>query len=206
MIKACPEDVILQFVIEQIHAGHFERAIALGLGWEQIRFLEGLPSRDLHYLFNFAEHLISLQVGIDPAQAQIAIRRVAEQQRLRETQQALLRADTPRQLMLELYGWSATYYCDQRKLLGLEEDLPKGGRPRTPTPEEEAQILHGWGQSADRPLPERYLAVAQATGMTVRQLRRTLERRAPQAEEGLEVRLPPGGAAQAVLSAPSAVR
>ncbi|NEX19881.1 DUF2857 family protein [Thiorhodococcus mannitoliphagus] len=190
MKKPCPEDVILQFVIEQIHDGHFEHVEALGFSWEQIRFLEGLPSRDLHALFNFAERFISLRIDIDQAQSQIAIARVAEQQRLRETQQALLRAGAPRQLMIELFGWTATYYRDQRRFLGLDGDLPKGGRPRTPTPEEEDQILLCWEQSADRSLPERYLETAQAVQVSVRQVRRTLERRACPVEAGAVMRPP----------------
>ena len=197
MKKPCPEDVILQFVIEQIHDGHFERAEALGFNWEQIRFLEGLQSRDLHYLFNFAEHFIALRIDIDPAQAQIAIQRVIEQQRLRATQQALLRVGAPRQLMIELFGWTASYYCDQRKFLGLAEDLPKGGRPRTPTPEEEEHILLCWEQYADQPLAERYLETARVAQVTVRQIRRTVERRVCQTEEALA--MPPRGRALLAL-------
>lgn len=197
MKKPCPEDVILQFVIEQIHDGHFERAEALGFSWEQIRFLESLQSRDLHYLFNFAEHFIALRIDIDPAQAQIAIQRVIEQQRLRATQQALLRVGAPRQLMIELFGWTASYYCDQRKFLGLAEDLPKGGRPRTPTPEEEEHILLCWEQYADQPLAERYLETARVAQVTVRQIRRTVERRACQTEEALA--MPPRGRALLAL-------
>ncbi|AFL73588.1 hypothetical protein [Thiocystis violascens] len=36
MSKPCPADVILQFVVEQIHEGHYERVLALGFNWEQI--------------------------------------------------------------------------------------------------------------------------------------------------------------------------
>jgi hypothetical protein len=185
MNKPCPADVILQFVVEQIHEGHFDRVLALGFSWEQIRFLESLPGRDLHYLFNVAEHFIALRIEIDEAQSQIAIQRVSEQQRLRQIQQALLRAGAPRQLMIELYGWTATYYCEQRKFLGLEGDLPKGGRPRAPTQEEEDQILLCWDQHADRPLGERYLETAHAAQVAVRQVRRTVERRGRQADEAL---------------------
>ncbi|MBK1719717.1 STY4526/YPO1902 family pathogenicity island replication protein [Thiocystis violacea] len=195
MSKPCPADVILQFVVEQIHEGHFERVLALGFGWEQIRFLEALPSRDLHYLFNVAEHFIALRIDIDQAQSRIAIQRVAEQQRLRETQQALLRAGAPRQLMIEIYGWNATYYCAQRKFLGLADDLPKGGRPRTPTPEEEDRILRDWDRSADRSSGERYLETARRAQVTVRQVCQALERHARAAEPTyLPHRSPPGTA------------
>ncbi|EGV32642.1 hypothetical protein ThidrDRAFT_1127 [Thiorhodococcus drewsii AZ1] len=182
MNTPCPADVILQFAVEQIHEGHFERVLALGFSWELIRFLESLSGRDLHDLFNVAEHFIALRIDFDQAQSQIAIRRVSEQRRLRQTQQALLRAGAPRQLMIEIYGWTATYYCEQRKFLGLEDDLPKGGRPRTPTSEEEDQILLCWDQYADRPLGERYLETAQAVRVSVRQIRRTIEQRERQAD------------------------
>jgi len=184
MKKPCPADVILHFVIERIHEGHFDAVLALGFSWEQIRFLESLPGRDLHYLFNFAEHFIALQIDLDAAQARIAIQRVTEQQRLRETQQALLRAGAPRQLMIELYGWTATYYCDQRKFLGLDEDMPRGGRPQNPSPDAEDQILLQWEQHAERPLDERYLETARAVSVTVRQVRSTLERNGMLAESG----------------------
>ena len=190
MSKPCPADVILQFVVEQIHEGHYERVLALGFNWEQICFLEALPGRDLHYLFNIAERFIALRVEIDQAQSRIAIQRVTEQQRLRQTQQALLRAGAPRQLMIEIYGWTATYYCEQRKFLGLEDDLPQGGRPRTPSLDEEEQILRCWEQFADRPLGDRYLETAQATRVTVRQVRGALARHIHQAAEA-EVTRPP---------------
>lgn len=206
MNKPCPADVILQFVVEQIHEGHFERVPALGFCWEQIRFLEALPGRDLHYLFNVAEHFITLRIDIDQAQSRIAVQRVTEQQRLRQTQQALLRAGAPRQLMIELYGWTATYYCEQRKFLGLEDDLPKGGRPRTPTVEEEDQILLCWDQSADRSSGERYLETARAAQVTVRQVRRTLERRESRAEEALARHAPQQEIAQAHLPRAAAAR
>jgi len=73
-------------------------------------------------------------------------------------------------------------YCEQRKFLGLEDDLPKGGRPRTPTPEEEDQILLYWDQYADRPVGERYLETAQAVRVSVRQIRRTIEQHERQAD------------------------
>lgn len=206
MSKPCPADVILQFVVEQIHEGHFERVLALGFSWEQIRFLESLPGRDLHYLFNFADRFIALRIDIDQAQSQIAIRRVMEQQCLRETQQALLRAGAPRQLMIEIYGWTATYYCEQRKFLGIEEDLPKGGRPRTPTVEDEEQILLCWDHYADRSLGERYLATVQATQVTVRQVRQVVAQRGRPDDEARRPHLARPTPVLVPLSGASAVR
>lgn len=175
MSQACPAHVILQFIINQIHEGHFERVLDLGLTWEQIRLLESLAGRDLHYLFEAAAHFVSLQIVIDPHQSEVVIRRLREQQQLRETQQALLRAGAPRQLMIQLYGWNADHYWKQRRFLGLGQDHPRGGRPANPSRRQEAQILRAWDQFTDRPLGERYLETARAAGVSVRQVHRLLE-------------------------------
>lgn len=189
MNKPCPSQVVLAFVIERIHEGEYDAAVRLGFTWEEIRVLDGLSSRDLHYLFQLCPRFIALRIDIDHPQARVAITRLLEQQGLLETQQALLRAGAPRRLMGELYGWTASFYCQQRKFLALDAEFPRGGRPLNPPLEAEDSLLAHWDRRTDLPLAERYLDTARALGVSVRQVVRALSRRAQTERESEAARL-----------------
>ena len=177
--------LILHRMTQQFHESDYECALRLGLGWEEIRILEALSLLDFHVLTTLSPHFIRIDVQINHAQLDLALRRVVDHRRSQEIQNRLLMQGAPRHLMSRLYGWIPQQYRSQRRMLRLDEEFPNGGRPPNPTLAEEEAILGHWDSLADLDLPERYLETALAAKVSVRQVCRALSLREERDREAL---------------------
>lgn len=178
--------LILQRMTQQFHESDYECALRLGLDWDEIRALETLSLLDFHVLTTLSPHFIRIDIQIDHAQLDLALRRVVDHKRSQDIQQQLLRHGAPRHLMSRLYGWIPQQYRSQRQMLHLDEEFPNGGRPPNPSLTEEATILEHWDRLADLDVAERYLETAMAAKVSVRQVCRALSLREERDREALE--------------------
>mgnify|MGYP001805979139 FL=1 len=177
--------LLLQRMTQQFHEADYECALRLGLDWDEIRVLEELSLLDFHVLTTLSPHFIRIDIQIDHAQLDLALRRVVDHKRSQEIQQRLLVHGAPRHLMSRLYGWIPQQYRSQRRMLHLDEEFPNGGRPPNPTLTEEETILTHWDHLADLDLAERYLETALAAKVSVRQVCRALSLREEREREAL---------------------
>ncbi|NEV61620.1 DUF2857 family protein [Thiorhodococcus minor] len=171
---------------QQFHEADYDCALRLGLDWDEIRALEALTLLDFQVLTTLSPHFIRIEVQIDHAQLNLALRRVDDYKRSQEIQHRLLVHGAPRHLMSRLYGWIPQQYRSQRCILRLDEEFPNGGRPPNPSLTEEESILAHWDRLADLDLPERYLETALAAKVSVRQVCRALSLREERDREALE--------------------
>lgn len=187
---------VLKIVTRDLHEGEYACALQLGLCWDEIRALESLSLIDFQWMHALSANFIQLDVRIDHAQFELALRRLADHRHSREIAQRLLLSGAPRHLMSRLYGWVPQQYRSQRKILRLDAEFPNGGRPANPTLNEEDRILAHWDRRAGLDLPERYLETALAAEVSVRQVCRALSLREEREREALET-LPLCGRASA---------
>lgn len=176
---------ILQTMTQQFHEADYECALRLGLDWNEIRALEALTLLDFHVLTTLSPHFIRIDIQIDHAQLDLALRRVVDHKRSQDIQQQLLMHGAPRHLMSRLYGWIPQQYRSQRRMLRLDDEFPNGGRPPNPSLTEEEAISTHWDRLADLDLAERYLETALAAKVSVRQVCRALSLREEREQEAL---------------------
>lgn len=188
MEKHNPAMVMLNYVTQQIHEGNYQVALAYGFNWDEIRALESLSHQEFHWLITQSPNFMEFEVRVNHQQTQMALQRLAAQKKTLDVQQRLLVAGAPRALMIQLFGWIPQHYCSQRKLLRLDDELPRGGRPTNPTLNEEEDILAAWDQRRALDLPERYLQTASITQVTLRQVCRALSLREAREREALKAR------------------
>ena len=185
--KQTPAQMVLQHVIQSLHEGDYHVALDYGFDWDEIRALETLSLQDFQWMKDQSRHFIVFEARVNHAQVRLALARRDAQKTLQALQQRLLVAGAPRHLMVQLFGWIPQHYRNQRKLLKLDDQLPRGGRPTNPTLNEEEDILAAWDQHAALALPERYLQTADATGVDVRQVCRALSLREERERDALTV-------------------
>lgn len=185
--KQTPAQMVLQHVIQSLHAGEYHVALDYGFDWDEIRALEALSLQDFQWMKDQSRHFIEFEARINHVQVRLALARRDAQKTLQALQQRLLVAGAPRHLMVQLFGWIPQHDRNQRKLLKLDDHLPHGGRPTNPTLNEEEDILAAWDQRVALALPERYLQTAIATGVDVRQVCRALSLREERERDALTV-------------------
>lgn len=153
---------IIKFALQRVHEGDLTAALDLGFTVDEIRSMESLTLKDLSYLSRLSAHFLRLEVDHDTCQAML--RRVHEESASEALQDAMLRQGAPRNLMQELFGWSALQHAARRKLLGIQSTP---GRPPQPTEQQEHEVWEHWHRLTDIPLPERYLETAQSADVSI---------------------------------------
>ena len=158
---ALARDLCFRVLMHLLEREDRQALAQVGLEDETLTALEGLTLEQLRYLARFGGHFLHL--AIDARGLTRALDRVLDQQRSDQLQEELLRRQAPAAMMRSLFGMSKRVFIQQRRPL----DLPPGGRPRAPTLEELTLLCRGWRETVSEPLAQRYLHLAEITGLSL---------------------------------------
>ena len=143
----------------------------MGLGWPDLRALNRLGLGDVLRLVRQAATAPFLEIRFDRAAFQRQLERLEAQRQAEDQRLALLQGDAPQALLHALFGTTLKEYYGYRRLLGLGPCTER--RPRAPDDATlrtvwQAWQAHGLDRLPDGPQPEHYLALHQATGVSLR--------------------------------------
>lgn len=143
----------------------------MGLGWPDLRALNRLGLGDILRLVHQTAPAPVLEIRFDRAAFQRQLERLEAQRQTEEWVLALLQGDAPQALLHDLFGTTLKEYYGYRRLLGLGPCAER--RPRAPDDATlravwQAWQAHGLDRLPEGPQPEHYLALHQATGLSLR--------------------------------------
>jgi len=143
----------------------------MGLGWPELRALNRLGLGDVLRLVRQASAGHFLEIRFDRRAFQQHLERLEAERQAEDRRLALIQGDAPQAMLHELFGMTLKEYYGYRRLLGLGPCAER----RPPTPDEatlhlvwQAWQAQGLDRSADGLQPEHYLALHQATGISLR--------------------------------------
>ncbi|MDG4595532.1 MAG: STY4526/YPO1902 family pathogenicity island replication protein [Candidatus Contendobacter sp.] len=143
----------------------------MGLGWPDLRALNRLGLGDVLHLVRQAATAPFLEIRFDRATFQRQLERLEAQRQAEDQRLALLQGDAPQAMLHDLFGTTLKEYYTYRRLLGLGPCAER--RPRAPDDATlravwRAWQAHGLDRLPEGPQPEHYLALHQATGLSLR--------------------------------------
>ena len=160
----------LLYVARCIIEGDTHALRHLGLGQPTIQAFSQLSVNDLLRLTQGQPRGHCLEIRFNAAAFQRKLDYVHTLRHTEDTLTALLQGDAPRAMLTALFGLSGNDYHRRRQLLGLSAAV---GRPAEPDDATRHTVWTAWRQVVgDRPTeavtPEHYLAIHQATGVSLR--------------------------------------
>ena len=143
----------------------------MGLGWPELRALNRLGLGDLLRLVRQASAGPFLELRFDRSAFQRQLERLEARRQTEDRLLALLQGDAPQAMLHDLFGTTLKEYYGYRQLLGLGPCAER--RPRAPDDATLRAVRQAWqaqglDRSAEVPQPEQYLALHQATGISLR--------------------------------------
>jgi hypothetical protein len=99
-----------------------------------------------------------IYIGVDARQLMHHVKRVGDMREARTACERLLRAGASQRLLTRLFGVSQQEVRRLRQMLAPE--AARGGRPRQPSEEQQAEVLAAWAETEALPDRQRYLELS----------------------------------------------
>ena len=159
---------ILMYALRCLAEGDQIALRNMNFGPREIEALREMTLADLYRVESLRAHCLRIALNRDvywPMMDHLRQQREAE-----ETEQALIAADAPLEMMQTLFGLGAKEYSRLRRTLSVE---PSIGRPPEPDEESTHRLWHAWEKRVDSeehdPLPAAgYLELYAETGVSMR--------------------------------------
>jgi len=159
---------ILMYALRCLAEGDQIALRNMNFGPREIEALRAMTLADLYRVESLRAHCLRIALNRDvywPMMDHLRQQREAE-----ETEQALIAADAPLEMMQTLFGLGAKEYSRLRRTLSVD---PSIGRPPEPDEESTHRLWHAWEQRVDSeehdPLPAAgYLELYAETGVSMR--------------------------------------
>ena len=140
----------------------------MNFGPREIEVLREMTLADLYRVESLRAHCLRIALNRDVYWPMMD--HLRQQRETEETEQALIAADAPLEMMQTLFGLGAKEYSRLRRTLSVE---PSIGRPPEPDEESTHRLWHAWEQRVDSeehdPLPAAgYLELYAETGVSMR--------------------------------------
>lgn len=161
---------VLLYAIRCLAEGDYPALRTMNFGPKEIEALREMNLSDLYRIESLRVHC--LQIGLDRQIYWPMMDHLRQQRESEETQQTMIAADAPLEMMHTLFGVGPREYSRMRRMLSVD---PSVGRPPEPDEESTHQLWHAWvGLVADQesgPLsPHVYLELHAETGLSMRSI------------------------------------
>ncbi|MEW7984630.1 MAG: DUF2857 domain-containing protein [Candidatus Thiodiazotropha endolucinida] len=159
---------VLLYAIRCLAEGDYPALRTMNFGPREIEALREMSLSDLYRIESLRVHC--LQIGLDRQSYWPMMDNLRQQRLSEETQQTLIAADAPLEMMQTLFGLGPREYSRMRRMLSVD---PSVGRPPEPDEEGTHRLWHAWvDRAADQatgPLtPQAYLELQTDTGLSMR--------------------------------------
>ncbi len=159
---------ILMYAIRCLAEGDYPALRNMNFGPREIEALREMRLSDLYRVESLRVHC--LQIGLDRQVYWPMMNHLRQQRESEETQQTLIAADAPLEMMQTLFGLGPREYSRIRRMLSVD---PSVGRPPEPDEESTHRLWHAWvdrvGEDESGPLPPTiYLELHAETGLSMR--------------------------------------
>jgi len=170
--EAFLNNALLRYICECQVSGDLASLRRLGVPGDVLELLRGMTVYDALYAANARGANYVRDLNLDWSVVRNTLQRAAEERRDRYTQEELVRAGAPLQLLQSLYGLTANEFSMLRQMQSVE----LRGRIRLPTPEQEQQVFdYCRAHKIDAAHPETltgedWLGIARGTGLPLRMI------------------------------------
>ncbi len=159
---------VLMYAIRCLAEGDYPALSSMNFGPHEIEALREMSLSDLYRVESLRVHC--LRIGLNRQVYWPMMDHLREQRVSEETQQTLIAADAPQEMLQALFGLGPREYSRMRRLLSVD---PSVGRPPEPDEESTHRLWHAWvervGNDESVPLsPTAYLELQRETGLSLR--------------------------------------
>ncbi len=159
---------VLLYAIRCLAEGDYPALRGMNFGPREIEALREMSLSDLYRIESLRVHC--LQIGLDRQIYWPMMDHLRQQRESEETQQTLIAADAPLEMMQFLFGLGPREYSRMRRMLSVD---PSIGRPPELDEESTHRLWHAWvdqiGDAESGPLsPTTYLTLHADTGLSMR--------------------------------------
>ena len=159
---------VLMYAIRCLAEGDYPALRNMNFGPREIEALRDMSLSDLYRVESLRVHC--LQIGLDRQVYWPMMDHLRQQRESEETQQTLIAADAPLEMMQTLFGLGPREYSRMRRMLSVD---PSVGRPPEPDEESTHRLWHAWadhvGDDESGPLSATaYLELHAETGLSMR--------------------------------------
>jgi len=159
---------VLMYAIRCLAEGDYPALRNMNFGPREIEALRDMSLSDLYRVESLRVHC--LQIGLDRQVYWPMMDHLRQQRESEETQQTLIAADAPLEMMQTLFGLGPREYSRMRRMLSVD---PSVGRPPEPDEESTHRLWHAWvdhvGDDESGPLSATaYLELHAQTGLSMR--------------------------------------
>jgi len=166
------------YAIRCLAEGDYPALRRMRFGPKEIEALREMSLSDLYRVASLRTHC--LEIKLDQQVYWPMMDHLQQQRESEETQQTLIAADAPLEMMQALFGLSPREYSRMRRMLSVD---PSVGRPPEPDEDSTDRLWHAWvAQAGDNEtksgtestltstatLVSRYLALQRETGLSMR--------------------------------------
>lgn len=159
---------VLLYAMRCLAEGDQQALRAMNFGPKELEALKDMSLSDLYRADALRVHC--LKIGLDRAVFWPMLEHLQRQRESEDLQRTMIVADAPLEMMQQLFGLSSREYTRWRRLLTL---APSVGRPSEPSEEDTHKLWYAWEnrqqvRGGDPLTPADYLALQQATGVSLR--------------------------------------
>jgi len=159
---------VLMYAIRCLAEKDYPALRNMNFGPREIEALRDMSLSDLYRVESLRVHC--LQIGLDRQVYWPMMDHLRQQRESEETQQTLIAADAPLEMMQTLFGLGPREYSRMRRMLSVD---PSVGRPPEPDEESTHRLWHAWvdhvGDDESGPLSATaYLELHAQTGLSMR--------------------------------------
>ncbi len=159
---------VLMYAIRCLAEGDYPALRNMNFGPREIEALREMSLSDLYRVESLRVHC--LRIGLDRQVYWPMMDHLRQQRELEETQQTLIAADAPLEMMQILFGLGPREYSRMRRMLAVD---PSVGRPPEPAEESTHRLWHAWvdrvGDNESGQLaPTAYLELHAETDLSMR--------------------------------------
>ena len=167
---------VLMYAIRCLAEGDYPALRNMNFGPREIEALRDMSLSDLYRVESLRVHC--LQIGLDRQVYWPMMDHLRQQRESEETQQTLIAADAPLEMMQTLFGLGPREYSRMRRMLSVD---PSVGRPPEPDEESTHRLWHAWADHVDDdesgPLSATaYLELHAETGLSMRAIWNLIQR------------------------------
>lgn len=167
---------VLMYAIRCLAESDYPSLSNMNFGPREIEALREMSLSDLYRVESLRVHC--LRIGLNRQIYWPMMDNLREQRESEETQQTLIAADAPQEMMQALFGLGPREYSRMRRLLSVE---PSVGRPPEPDEERTHRLWHAWvdrvGDDESRALsPKAYLELQAEIGLSLRAIWNLIQR------------------------------
>ncbi len=158
-------ELSFRLFLQSLQSDNPQNLSSLGIAVDEIRAIEGMTLKQLQHLARFGSQYLELRINrthFCRALAHVQNQNLSQAQRQSLQDQLVLRG-APMEMLRTLVGMDRREFSELRRRHGIHGK----GRPRTPTEGELEVLYRNWRETAALPDAERYLALAEATGLSL---------------------------------------